>query len=272
MTISTAVLRLADVVARRHQQLALALADDRDRLGRHAVAHQSVLDRVGATQRQRHVVGFRTRRVGVAGRRDAGATLRLEGVGRLLDRRQRLGRQVRAVPVEEHHERRRRHDRRRRWRRRRSRAELQLNAGEQGDVVVAPGRAVDGRVGRAEVTAIEVEAEVGAPIVADAEDALKGKHRAVDRPLGIDEADACTGADIGHPRTGSVEVIQEVAHDRRLLDLAVDREAGVSDAGVVLAIQAFDFDARTDEVITELAADRPSCVRRVVLPQDGGAE
>src|SRR6266851_8169779 len=81
-----AVLRLADVVAGWHQQLAFALADDRDRLGRHAVADEGVLDRVGATQRQRHVVGFRTRRVGVAGRRDAGAALGLEGIGRLLDR------------------------------------------------------------------------------------------------------------------------------------------------------------------------------------------
>ena len=55
--LDAAVLRLADVVAGRHQQLAFALADDRDRLGRHAVADESVLDRVGTTQRQRHVVG-----------------------------------------------------------------------------------------------------------------------------------------------------------------------------------------------------------------------
>jgi hypothetical protein len=82
--LDAAVLRLAHVVACRHQQLAFALADDRDRLRRHAVADQSVLDRVGATQRQRHVVAFRTRRVGVAGRRDARAALRLEGARRLL--------------------------------------------------------------------------------------------------------------------------------------------------------------------------------------------
>src|SRR6266853_1285163 len=58
---------------------------------------ESVLDRVGTTQRQRHVVALRTGRVSMAGRRDAGAALGLEGVGRLLDRRQRLLRQVRAV-------------------------------------------------------------------------------------------------------------------------------------------------------------------------------
>jgi hypothetical protein len=53
MTISTRrVLRLADIVACRNQQLALALADYRDRLRRRAVADQSVLDRVGTTQRQ----------------------------------------------------------------------------------------------------------------------------------------------------------------------------------------------------------------------------
>jgi hypothetical protein len=45
------VLRLADVVAGLHQQASLAHADDQDRLGRHAVPHQGVLDRVGTTQR-----------------------------------------------------------------------------------------------------------------------------------------------------------------------------------------------------------------------------
>jgi hypothetical protein len=48
--LDAAVLRLAHVVAGRHQQLALALADDRDRLGRHAVADQRILDCVGAAQ------------------------------------------------------------------------------------------------------------------------------------------------------------------------------------------------------------------------------
>ena len=68
---------------------ALAAADDRDRRRRHAVAHQRILDRVRATQRQRHVVGFRPRLVGVAGRRDAGAALGLVGAGGLPDRVQR---------------------------------------------------------------------------------------------------------------------------------------------------------------------------------------
>jgi len=49
MTISTRRFwRLADIVAGRQPQLALALADDGDRLRRHAVADQSVLDCVGA--------------------------------------------------------------------------------------------------------------------------------------------------------------------------------------------------------------------------------
>ena len=76
---------------------------------RHAVAHQRVLDRVGAAQRQRHVVVLRTRRVGVAGRRDAGtAALVLIGLRHLADAScSACCRQVRAIPVEEHHERRR---------------------------------------------------------------------------------------------------------------------------------------------------------------------
>jgi hypothetical protein len=40
MTISTRRFAVAHVVAGRHQQLAFALADDRDRLGRHAVADE----------------------------------------------------------------------------------------------------------------------------------------------------------------------------------------------------------------------------------------
>src|ERR1700682_1899233 len=79
------VLRLAHVVAGRHQQLGLALADDRDRLGGDTLADQRVLDGIGAAQRQRHVVALRTRRVGMASRRDAGTALALEGVGCLLD-------------------------------------------------------------------------------------------------------------------------------------------------------------------------------------------
>src|SRR5574338_518320 len=46
----TAVLRLAHAVGGRDQRLGLALADDRDRRRRHAVAHQGVLDRVRTTQ------------------------------------------------------------------------------------------------------------------------------------------------------------------------------------------------------------------------------
>src|SRR5713101_9045522 len=88
--LDAAVLRLAHVVAGRHQELALALADDADRLGRHALADQRVLDRVGTPQRQRHVVALRSRRVGMTGRRDAGAALTLEGARCLTDRGQRL--------------------------------------------------------------------------------------------------------------------------------------------------------------------------------------
>ena len=149
-------------------------ADDGDRLGRHALAHQRVLDRVGAAQRQRHVVALRTRRVGVAGRRDAGAALALEGRGRLTDRGQRLVREVRAIPVEEHHEGRRRHGRRRR-RRRGSHfglAELIGDAQQRHDVVVEVGA----RIGRAVVAAFQRDAQRWRGIVAEAHDALVGEH------------------------------------------------------------------------------------------------
>src|SRR5712691_737557 len=46
--LDAAVLRLAHTVGGRHQQALLAHADDRDRLRRHALAHQRVLDRIGA--------------------------------------------------------------------------------------------------------------------------------------------------------------------------------------------------------------------------------
>src|SRR5438874_4583075 len=57
------VLRLTHTVRRRDQQPLLAAANDRDRGGRHAVLHEGVLDRIGAAQRQRHVVVLRARGV-----------------------------------------------------------------------------------------------------------------------------------------------------------------------------------------------------------------
>src|SRR5690242_15783462 len=88
--LDTAVLRLTHAIGRLDQRLGLALADDRDRRRRHAVAHQGVLDRIRTAQRQRHVVVLRTRAIGVAGRGDPGLTRGLELVGRLPDRVQRL--------------------------------------------------------------------------------------------------------------------------------------------------------------------------------------
>src|ERR1700687_5912019 len=54
------------VVRGRDQQPLLATTTHRDRRRRHAVAHQGILDGVGAPQRQRHVVGRRTVGVGLA--------------------------------------------------------------------------------------------------------------------------------------------------------------------------------------------------------------
>src|SRR5580698_4049447 len=57
--LDTAVLRLAHAIGGRDQRLGLALANDRDRRRRHAVTHQSVLDRIRTAQRQRHIVVLR---------------------------------------------------------------------------------------------------------------------------------------------------------------------------------------------------------------------
>src|ERR671910_1048399 len=73
--LDSTVLRFAHAVAGLDQQALLAAADHADRLRRHAFTHQGVLHRVRTTQRQRHVVALRARRVGVAGRGDAGIAL-----------------------------------------------------------------------------------------------------------------------------------------------------------------------------------------------------
>ncbi len=53
--LDAAVLRLAHTVGGLDQEARLAAADHGNRGGRHAFTHQRVLDRVRATQRQRHV-------------------------------------------------------------------------------------------------------------------------------------------------------------------------------------------------------------------------
>ena len=208
---------------------------DRDGRRRHTLADQSVLDGIRTTQRQRHVVGFRARRVGVAGRRDAGVTLRLEGGSRLLDRVQGLGRQVRAVPIEEHHERRRRHHRSRRRRRRRraapnlmwrlSMALTLLFCGLSVSVYgEAAQRARVAEVGscRAVVTAFQVETERLVDVPAHAEDALIGELRALLRGAESacgEERDTGAGADIGDDRRSREEVIVDIPHDGDLVEV-----------------------------------------------------
>src|SRR5262252_6478225 len=90
--LDAAVLRLAHAVAGRCQRPALARADYHDRLRRNAIAHQRVLDDIGAPERQRHVVRLRPRGVGVAGGGDAGVAVGLVEAGGLADRAQRLRR------------------------------------------------------------------------------------------------------------------------------------------------------------------------------------
>jgi hypothetical protein len=57
-----------------------------------------------------------------------------------------------------------------------------------------------------------------------------------------------------------------------LADLAVDGSVAEELAGLVLAIEAFDFDTRSDEVVTDLATQSPTRLRRDVGTQDGGVE
>ncbi len=136
-----------------HQQMRLAEAMDGDRVARHAVAHQLGGDRVGAADRQAHVVLRRARRIGVAVDLD----LRVLDVGRVLrrfadDLAGAIG-QRRLIPVEEHEIgprrcRSRSGDRSRRRRRRRGYAEIVAEADQEGVVVVLPelnlARAADG--------------------------------------------------------------------------------------------------------------------------------
>src|SRR5881394_1935631 len=114
----------------------------------------------------------------MAGRRDTRTALSLEGLRGLPDRVQRLVRQVRAVPIEEHHERRCLRRRGNRRRRRGGGAELDDQAQHYAEVVVTPGRAGNARVRGAVVAAIYVDSEVGIDVPAETDDALVGELRA----------------------------------------------------------------------------------------------
>src|SRR6185436_2382444 len=66
------------------------------------------------------------------------------------------------------------------------------------------------------------------------------------------------------------EVVQDVGHRRDLVDLTGPegkRAVGITDhaGAVVLAIDAFQLDARTDEVVTDLAAGGPAGVHRIAV-------
>src|SRR4051794_32544355 len=61
---------LADTAWRRHCRLRHAAAGDRDLVGGNATGDQGRANRVGTTQRQSHVVLFRTGQIGVTDDRD----------------------------------------------------------------------------------------------------------------------------------------------------------------------------------------------------------
>ena len=77
-------------------------------------------------------------------------------------------------------------------------------------------------------------------------------------------------ADIWRDHGARREVVEHVRHGRSLVDLAGlerERAVGIADhAGpVVLAIDAFQLDARADEVVADLAARSPAGVHRIAV-------
>ena len=69
------------------------------------------------------------------------------------------------------------------------------------------------------------------------------------------------------------EVVQQVRQDAELADLVADRTAGEADVVLVVAIDAFELDARTDEVVADHAtgSEAASAATRWLL-RIGGVE
>ena len=100
--VPAAVLLPAGLVLVGADRLFLALADDRDPVGRHAEADQIVLHRVGAARAEREVVLRAAARVAVAFDGDLRARPALHPVGVALQHRPRVVADRRLVEIEEH--------------------------------------------------------------------------------------------------------------------------------------------------------------------------
>ena len=95
------VLGFAHAVSRRHKGGGLALAHNRDLVGRHAQLHQGILHGSAALLRELLVVGGAARAVGMAGQLNPGDGQLLGRLGRLADDACRLRGYGRRIPVEE---------------------------------------------------------------------------------------------------------------------------------------------------------------------------
>src|SRR5204863_8950525 len=102
---------------------------------------------------------------------------------------------------------------------------------------------------------------------AQADDALVGKLGAAEGGVAVDERHAGAGADIRRDGRSRSEVIQQVRQDAELADLVADRTAGEADTVLIVAIDAFELDPGTDEVVADHAARREAG-----LGSDGGAQ
>src|SRR5262249_18524674 len=71
---------------------------------------------------------------------------------------------------------------------------------------------------------------------------------------------------------GRHEVIEQVRHDTELANLARYRRAGHAVVDLILTIDAFEFDTRTDEVVADHATGSPAGLRRHAEARDGGVQ
>src|SRR5262249_46574711 len=86
---------------------------------------------------------------------------------------------------------------------------------------------------------------------------LGGAHGATGGQRGIDEGNTGAGTDVGRDGGARCEIVQQVGHHRDLVDLTVHEGRAARErhetAALVVAIEAFHFDARADEVVADLA-------------------
>src|ERR1700730_7518020 len=91
------------------------------------------------------------------------------------------------------------------------------------------------------------------------------------RIVAVDEGNAGAGTDIRREGRLGKEVVQQVGHHSDLADLVVHR-TGEGNVVLVVAVDSLDLEARTDEIVADLAAHREATVRRHRRTEDGGVQ